>query len=158
MNRQVFRLFIVAVICFVIGVLFGIVATTLHRTRVVIPEQRQRETEAYTFFYKTMNELSKGTYNPESGFVRRDALNDYKKYADRLGGMCQVHLGKDSAGGFVGKAFFPSGDIFEVGVVRSGGRLYLICFFPRNWKQLWAETLDWYRISDTNQRQVKPAN
>jgi len=152
MNRRISRYFVVSLVCFALGFLFGIVAITAHRTRHVEPEERQRESEAYTFFYRTMNELSKGTYDPESGFVRQDALDSYKKYADRLGGMCQVHFGKDSAGGFVGKALFPSGDIFEVEVVRSGGRLYLICFFPRNWKQLWAETLDWYGLSDTNKR------
>jgi hypothetical protein len=158
MNKQISRLFIVAVICFVIGVLFGIVAMTLHRTRVVIPEQRQRETEAYTFFYRTMIELSEGTYNPESGFVRQDVLNEYKKYADRLGGMCQVHLGKDSAGNFIGKAFFPSGDIFDVEVFRNNEGLMLSFFFHRNWESVWRETLDWYRISHTNQRQVGPTN
>lgn len=158
MNMRISRYFVVGVICFALGFLFGMVFITIHRARHIKPEERQREREAYTFFYKTMNELSEGTYNPESGFVHQDALNEYKKYADRLGGMCQVHLGKDSAGNFVGKAFFPSGDIFDVEVFRNHEGMMLSFFFYRDWNSVWEDTLDWYRISDTNQRQVEPAN
>lgn len=158
MNRQISLYFVVGVICFAVGFLFGVVATTAHRTRHVKPEERQRESEAYTFFYRTMNELSKGTYNPESGFVCQDALNEYKKYAKGLGGMCQVHLGKDSAGNFVGKAFFPSGDIFDVEVFRNNEGMMLSFFFHRNWESVWKDTLDWHGVSDTKQSHVGPTD
>jgi hypothetical protein len=158
MNRWISMYFVVGVICFALGFLFGIVAITAHRTRYVEPEERRRESEAYAFFYKTMNELSKGTYNPESGFVRQDVLNEYKKYAEGFGSMCQVHLGKDSAGNFVGKAFFPSGDIFDVEVFRNHEGMMLSFLLHRDWEPVWKDALDRYRISDTNQRQVIPAN
>jgi hypothetical protein len=149
MSRSFFLVGLTVVLCFVAGFLCGTITIKVWKARFVVPVQRKQEWEAYSFFYKTMLELSKGTYNPETDSVSEDVLNEYKKYADRLGGKCQVHLEKDSAGGFIGEVFFPSGDIFEVGVARIGGHLYLNLFLSRNWKQLWMETLDRYGVSPT---------
>jgi hypothetical protein len=156
-SKSFSRMRLKAAIWFVAGFLCSPVVIGVWKAHFVIPVQHQQRYEAYAFFYRTMAELFEGTYSAESGSVREDALGDYKKYADRLGGMCQVHLGKDSAGSFVGQAFFPSGDIFDVAVVRSSGRLYLTLFLPRNWKPLWAETLDRYGVSHPKPRPVEPS-
>ena len=158
MSRSFSRACLVAAIYFIAGFLCSPIAIGIWKAHFVAPVQRQQQEEAYAFFYRTMIELSEGTYNPESGFVREDALNDYKKYADRLGGMCQIHLGRDSADNFVGKAFFPSGDIFDIYVFRGKERLMLLSFFHRNWESVWRETLNWYGISDTKQRRGEPTD
>ena len=113
MSRSSFRACLMAAIYFVGGFLCSPIVIGVWKANFVTPAHRQQEKDAYSFFYRTMMELSKGNYDPESGLVREDALNDYKKYADQLGGMCQIHLERDSADNFVGQAFFPSGDIFH---------------------------------------------
>ena len=154
MSKSFTRACLTGVICFVVGFLCSPVVIGVWKANFVTPLHRQREREAYSFFYREMFELFEGTYNPQSRFVSEDALNDYKKHADRLGSVCQVHLGQDSAGNFVGRAFFPSGDVFDVEVFRSHEHLELTRFFPRDWSQLWAETLRFYGVSDTKQSRV----
>ncbi len=147
------RLCITAAICFIAGFLCSPVVIGAWKARFVAPVKRQQEREAYSFFYKTMLELFEGTYNPENGSISKGDLDIYKEFEDRLGGMCQVRLERDSAGDFVGYAFFPSGDVFEVAVRRIEGSWHLN-YFPRNWRQLWASELDRYDLSNIEQHQA----
>jgi hypothetical protein len=156
MSRFFSRARVTAAIYFIVGFLCSPVVIGVWKAHYVLPGQDRQRAEAYSFFYRTMIELFAGIYNPESGFVSEDALNDYKKYADRLGDMCQVHLGKDSAGNFVGQAFFPSGDVFDIEVFRSNKRLKLTNFFHRNWESVWRDALDWYGVSTMRQHQLSP--
>ena len=129
-----------------------------HRTleRPVRVARRTSATErGLLVFFKTMIGLFEGTYNPEDGYISQkphDIPNIYKEYAERLGGKCVVHLEKDSVADFVGQAFFPSGDVFDVTVARIDGRWKLIRFNHWNWSRFWADRLDLYDVSDTKER------
>ena len=152
MGKSFSRACITAVAFFIVGFLCSPVAIGIWRGRYVLPVQRQQHREAHTFFYRAMVELFGGTYDPEDGHIsekpHNNILNVYEEYGERLGGMCFARLDEGSGGGFVGEAFFPSGDVFEVAVQRIEGRWHLTYFRRWNWKLLWASTLDRYDVSD----------
>ena len=139
MNRRSFRLCLTAVISFIAGFLWSPIAIGVWKAQFVTPVHRQRQKEAYSFFYRTMLGLFEGTYGPENGFISQEAMNIYKKYRDRLGIKCRVHLEEDSAGDFVGEAFFPSGDLFRVEIRRIDECLVLAWFHPEDWDRLLRE-------------------
>jgi len=151
MSRSFSRGFATVAISFIVGLLCSPIAIGIWKGRYVLPVQCQQRRDAHAFFYRTMIELLSDTYDPKEGFVRQDALDNYKKYVDQLGGMCFVRLDEDSGGCFDGLAFFPSGDVFEVGVQRIAGSWHLTLFQPWNWERLWAGTLDRYDVHDTKQ-------
>ncbi|MHC4170325.1 MAG: hypothetical protein ACYSWQ_25570, partial [Planctomycetota bacterium] len=149
MSRLRSRACLTVAISFIVGFLCSPVVIGLWKGQFVAPVELQRRTEAHSFFYRTMIELFDGTYNPEEGFVRQDALDTYDEYADRFGGMCLAHLYEDSGGGFNGDAFFPSGDVCEVAIRKLEGHWHLTYFRPRNWSLLWTDTLDRYDVPDS---------
>lgn len=158
MSRSFSRVCLTAVLSFIVGFLCSPVVIGLWKGQFVAPVELQRYKEAHAFFYKTMIELFEGTYNSEDGYISQkphDIPNIYKEYAERLGGKCVVHLEKDSLDDFVGQAFFPSGDVFDVTVARIDGRWKLVDFHHWNWNRLWADRLDLYDVSDTRQRSAE---
>jgi len=127
-------------ISFIAGTIFWPMALVL-LSKLERPGLYQRKKEAYSFFYRTMNELFEGTYNSEEGSVSQDALETFKEYKAWLGGKCRLVIGDDSSGYFGGEAFFPSGDIFYVVIVRKDERMVLERFHPEDWERLWRDLM-----------------
>lgn len=145
MNKSLCRLCLITTIAFIAGAVFVLIAIVVWKSHFE-PNRSQRKGEAYAFFYKTMHELSEGKFNPEEGSVSTDALETFKKYESRLGDKCWLSIGDGSSGYFEGVAFFPSGDIFCVEIMRVRKHLLLKSFELENWELLWKDILYRYRI------------
>jgi len=135
------------VIAFIAGLL-AVPATLFSLSIIKEPSLQQQQKEAIYFFYRTMHELFEGNYNPEEGTVSKNALEKFKEYESRLGGKCRLFIYDDwyshktqMAGYFGGPAFFPSGDMFDVGIERIGGRFVLIKLSPCDWELIWMEQM-----------------
>ena len=72
-----------SLISFIIGVALGPLVVGVF-LELIFPRHSQ-EQEAKAFFYRTMNALFEGTYNPEDGSVSPQFMNAFKKYEPRLG-------------------------------------------------------------------------
>jgi len=141
MNKSLFRLCLTAAVAFIAGTIFMPMGLVL-MSKLERPGRYQQKKEAYSFFYRTMNELFEGTYNPEEGSVSPDALETFKKYGPRLGGKCRLFISDDESGYFDGIAFFPSGDCFSVVVLRiNDDRMVLKSFYPLDWEEFWMRVM-----------------
>jgi VanZ family protein len=136
-----------AVVAFTAGALIGPAALFLVG-RIGGPNLQQQQKHARHFFYKTMHELFEGTYNPEQGTVSQDAMDTFRKFESELGGKCQLFIYDDwysrnmqRNGYFNGPAFFPSGDVFHVGLQRTNEHFVLKEFNPVEWDQGWEEEI-----------------
>jgi VanZ family protein len=112
------------------------------------PGLPEKQKEASSFFYKTMNEFFEGSYNPEDGAVSDEALNMLNELGPESGGKCWLLIYDDwysqqrqRKGYFFGPAFFPSGDMFEVEIERVGKRLVLKKFRRGDWDAAWQEMM-----------------
>ena len=117
----------------------------------------QRQQAARYFFYSTMCELFDDKYDPKENSVAEGALKTFKEYESRLGGKCSLHisiypynLSKQRVGYFSGVAVFPSGDTFEVLIVRTGSGFVIEKFKHCDWDAIWSEVLSdterYYRL------------
>lgn len=141
------RLCFTAAVAFIAGVLI-VPVTSVSLTLLAGPSLFQRQQAARYFFYSTMCELFKGDYNPKEGSVSENALKTFKEYESRLGDKCSLlinsypyNLSRQRAGYFTGQAFFPSGDVFSVVIVRIDEHFVLERFEPWDWDLLWSEVL-----------------
>jgi hypothetical protein len=143
-KKSVSQLCLTALISFIIGIFFGPYA--LIGWELTFPTKRPypypyAQGGAAFFFYSTMNALFEGTYNPEENSVSPEALKTFREYASRLGGKCKVYISEVSSSLYRGKAFFPSGDLFDVEIVQTGDRWVLNYFCHRKWDIIWREAL-----------------
>ena len=138
--ESVSKLCFTAAVAFIAGIL-AVPATFISLSVLQGPSLQQQQKEARLFFYKTMLELFEDTYNPEEGSISQDALETFKKYETRLGNACRLGIGYASSGSFFGDAFFPSGDIFHVIIVRKGKRFIIKSIKPGNWEEEWMEIM-----------------
>ena len=148
MNKSVSKLrlntTVVSVYACIVSVLL-VASIALFLSEIHTAQKRSSRTrEANCFFYTTMHALFEGTYNPEDGSISQRALDAFRKYESRLGGKCVADIGDDSSGYHGGLIFFPSGDIFDVVIIRHGERLVLTEFNHENWGRLWSDSLKWY--------------
>lgn len=151
MNKSLFRLCLTATIAFIAGTIFMPMALVL-LSKLERPGRYQQKREAITFFYKTMNELFEGTYNPEEGYVLDWVLEKFEEYKLNLGGKCKLFIIDSTPGYYECYVFFPSGDLFSLVIDRRDGRGKLGGFHLQDWDRLWKDTLDRYGIKkDSNQ-------
>lgn len=145
--EPVSRLCFTAAVGFVAGVLM-LPLTVIPLSMLRGPDLQEKQKEASSFFYRTMNELFQSTYNPEDGTVSKEALAILNERAPSLGGKCWLFIYDDwysqqrqRKGYFFGPAFFPSGDMFEVEIERAGEGFVLKQFKPGNWESAWQEMM-----------------
>ena len=102
---------------------------------------RQRKKEVESFFYRTMNEIFEGKYDPKEGSVFSEAFETIKEYEPRLGKKCKLLINDSSPDYTEGTALFPSGDLFYVLIDRKGKSWVINQFYHRNWGESWNDTL-----------------
>ncbi|MHC4593594.1 MAG: VanZ family protein [Planctomycetota bacterium] len=136
-TESVSRLCLTAAVAFIAGILV-VPATLISLSKLKGPSLQQ---DACYFFYRTMHELFEGNYNPVEGSVSKDALETFKEYGPRLGDKCYLLINDYTYNAFVGKAFFPSGDMFHVVIVRIGEHFVLKRFNPGDWELHWKELM-----------------
>ncbi len=155
-TRPASQLCFTAAVAFFAGVLI-VPVTSITLSILTGPSLSQRQQAALYFSYSTMCELFEGDYNPKEELVSEDALETFKEYESRLGDKCSLHINSDPyslslqrTGYFGGQVSFPSGDLFSVGIVRTGKRFVLERFEPLDWESLWKEILNdterYYRL------------
>lgn len=112
------------------------------------PSLQEKQAEAYSFFYRTMNDVFEGRYDLKEDSVSREALEMLKERAPGLGGKCWLFIYDDwysqqrqMKGYFFGPAFFPSGDMFEVEMERVDKHFMLKKFRPGKWESAWQEMM-----------------
>ncbi|MHC4727307.1 MAG: VanZ family protein, partial [Planctomycetota bacterium] len=130
--ESVSRLCFTAVVAFIAGILF-VPATLYSLNKLSGPRLQQQQKEAKNFFYRTMDELFKGSYNPEKGLVSQDTLDTFFIYDDWFS------RNRQKAGYFSGPVFFPSGDMYTVERQRRGKHFVLKKLSPADWEQIWIE-------------------
>jgi hypothetical protein len=131
-----------ATVAFLVGILIVPVGALAR------PDMYQREAAARFFFYSTMFKLLDGDYDPAQGSVSGDALATFTQHRSRLGDSCSLVMSNDPysqsqqrEGHFVGYVLFPSGDCFEVVVVRKDTDFVIERFEPFGWDLIWSEVL-----------------
>jgi VanZ family protein len=145
-----------AATAFIAGVLVVPVAS-ISLSILTGPSLFQRQQAARYFFYSTMCELFEGGYDPEEGSISENALETFREYRPRLGDKCSLsicnypyNLSRQKVGYFDGAAFFPSGDSFQVLIVRTGSRFVIERFEHWDWDTIWSEVLSdaerYYRL------------
>ena len=147
MNKSVFKLCcLTAVVSFIAGIAFIVLYSFIFALAGApkVRAQNRRRAEANSFLYTTIHAFFEGTYSSEDGSISQNALNTFRKYESKLGDKCYAYIGDGSSGYHGGKAFFPSGDIFDVIIMRDGGRLVLTHFMHEDWERLWHDSLRWY--------------
>jgi len=124
MNKSVFKFCLTAAVSFSAGFVVGKVVTHIQMEprQSASPEaiQYQHKMEAFSFFYKTMNSLFEGTYSDEDGSVSPKFLEDFREHESRFGGKCRLFINNIYPDYYECTAFFPSGDVFMVGIRRDG--------------------------------------
>lgn len=142
MKVRLTRRHLVPVAAFVLGVFVGCGGLmSLMVTRGTSAGSRKREASA--FFYRTMQSVFDGRYEPEPGLVSPKALDVIEEYGLQRDGACyllilQKHLGGRWHDGLV---FFPSGNFFEVQLLRTPQRRQISALIPISWERHWEEVL-----------------
>ena len=126
MNRLASRMYLLAAIVFsfIAGYVFYHYTVTIwdpvyqgwEQTNSKVEMLRQ---EAIPFFYRTMHELFKGTYDPKDGYVSKRALSAFNKYKSRLEPRCRLINIYYYDAAFASEAMFPSGDRFAVAMIKA---------------------------------------
>ncbi len=144
MNKSISNLCLTAVIAFIVGSIIGITIGTIalnswrsHKSQ----KQREQRGEAVHFFYRTMNDLFEGIYNPQEGTIYKDALKEFREYESRLGNKCMLFIGDANPSYYEGTAVFSSGDCFYVYISRTDERYEIIGLQHKDWDQIWKEIL-----------------
>jgi len=155
MNKSVSRLCLTAAVAFIAGIMFAPMAF-IALSKLKAPGRYQKQRDAVSFFYKTMNALFEGTYSAEEDWVSPDALKKFREYETQLGGKCELFIVDSTPGYYECVAFFPSGDIFSLAIVRRDGRWVLSYLHPRDWERFWRDALYRYRIKrDSDQHSTE---
>ncbi len=117
----------------------------LHSSSKPVLKRMRENKEATAFFYRTMQALFEGTYNPENGSISERALNVFNKYASNLGNKCYIKIYDNESGYHGGIVFFPSGDIFYIIIMPHSEEDFVITHINRtDWDDLWSSELKRY--------------
>ena len=140
MNTSVSRLYLTAVVSFILGMMLGPVAlfALFHFTGA---SRNREKMEAKSFSYRTMHALFQDAYSAEEGSVSPHALKTFTEYKSRLGNECKLFIVDSTPGYYECAAFFPSGDRFNVGIVKRDGRWVLEGFTHQDWDRSWKQIL-----------------
>jgi hypothetical protein len=109
------------VVGFVIGFgLHGVLPMDHHSVSIepLPPKLDTLLQEAAVFFYDTMREVFQRTDGLQEDRVSQRALVVFNEYRSRLEPKCWLVNIHPSYGFVSGEALFPSGDVFEVGIVK----------------------------------------
>lgn len=155
MNWSLKHLFFLTGFTFIIGIVVGILAITIFMAHFKAPKRYQQKMEAISFFYRTMHDLFEGTYSNEGISISPEALKIFKEYEHRLGGKCDLIIYDSTPGYYECAAFFPSGDVFTIGIVLRDRRWLLGGFHHRDWQRFWSDILYRYRIEPENKQRPK---
>jgi len=145
MNKSLYSLCLTATVAFIVGILVGSVVL-ISMSKLRAPGRYQQKMEAVSFFYRTMNALFEGTYSPKEGSVSETFLEKFGEYKPQLGGKCELFIVDSTHNYYECLAFFPSGDIFNLAIIRRDGRWELEGFDLQDWERLWRDILYRYRI------------
>jgi len=138
MKRESTTLCLVSAISFIAGVIVGPFAMMI-LFELISPN---REPQARSFFYRTMNELFEDTYNTEEGSVSPEFLEAFKKYESQLGKKCHLHIFDGTSGYYECFAFFPLGDVFSLAIILENDSWKLYGFDPVEWDPLWENAVE----------------
>jgi len=140
MNNSNKRLLIISVVSFIAGVMIGLFTTVLF-LKLISPNRYQQEQQAKAFFYRTMDALFAGTYNPKEGSVSPEFMNAFKKYEPQLEKKCRLYIFDSSSGHYECFAFFPSGDVFLLSIELINDRWILYGFHLIDWDKFWGDAV-----------------
>ncbi len=140
MNKSVSRLCLTAAVAFIAGIIFAPMAF-IALSKLKAPGRYQQQRDAVSFFYKTMHALFEGTYSAEEDWVSPDALKKFREYETQLGDKCELFIVDSTPGYYECVAFFASGDIFRLVIVRRGQNWVLDGFYSRDWERFWRDVL-----------------
>ena len=126
------RFGITVVVSMVIGFAIGVVfLSTLPRPVSVEPLPPALESlldEAAVSFYGTMREMFQQTGNLREDRVSPAALRVFREHRSRLEPKCWLVNVRPSYGFVAGDALFPSGDVFEVYMVKKADKGWTLEF------------------------------
>lgn len=149
MDRKISRLCLVSLVAFIAGAYFGYffgLFVMPHLITKLFLLDRNIQKEAVPFFYRTMNSLFEGTYNPEDGSIPEAFLEVFEESEDQLGGKCRLFVLDKKSGYYECFAYFPSGDVFSLVIVREKDRWVLEGFRHKDWEDFWRDVKRRYKI------------
>ena len=147
MSRNTSRLCLISLAAFIAGacieyfLIFFVMPNLMPRL-----SSRGWRKEAIPFFYRTMNSLFEGTYNPEDGSIPKTFLEEYEERKDQLGGKCQLFVYDKTSDYYECYAYFPSGDVFSLVIAREKDRWVLEGFRHKDWEDFWRDVKRRYHI------------
>jgi hypothetical protein len=147
MNKSLYRFCLTAAIAFFAGMIFGFLVL-VPLSKLVSPGRYKEKREAITFFYKTMYALFEDTYNPGERTLSEEDLKKFEEHKPRLGGKCKLFIIDSTPGYYECFAIFPSGDIFNLAIMRRDGRWKVAGFHNlQDWDRIWKDILYSYQIT-----------
>lgn len=128
------------------GMIFGLFGL-VHLGQFLTPGRYKEKREAITFFYNTMYALFEDTYSPLEGNLSEADLKKFEEHKPQLGGKCILFIIDSTPGYYECFAFFPSGDVFNLGIIKQDGHWKLTGFHNlQDWDKLWKDKLHIYGI------------
>jgi hypothetical protein len=100
--------------------------------------------EVKSFIYKTIYELYRETYKPEDGYVSERVLREFSKHRLRLESRCRVVGVYEAYGYFEGSVFFPSGDKFNMQIIKTDKGWELGSFGHSGNEEIWIDLVKYY--------------
>jgi len=140
MKRETTNLYIISAISFFAGMVVGLFAMIVF-FELILPNRYQREQEAKSFFYRTMNAIFEDTYNSEEGSVSPQFMDAFKKYEPQLGKKCRLYIIDSHTDYYECIAFFPSGDVFTLQIALENESWILYGFNPVDWDSFWRNAI-----------------
>jgi len=139
-NKTLCLISAISVISFIVGVAVAPLAIGMF-LELFFPNRLSQEKEAKAFFYRTMDALFEGSYNPEEGSVSPEFMNAFKKYESQLEKKCRLYIFDSSSGHYECFAFFPSGDVFVLAIELINDRWILYGFNLIDWDKFWGDAV-----------------
>lgn len=136
---------IFSLISFIAGIVVGPFAMIIF-FELISPN---REQQAKSFFYRTMDELFEDTYNTEESPVSPEFMEAFKKYEPQLGKKCHLHIFDGTSGYYECFAFFPSGNVFVLQIVSMDDKWKLYGFNPCDWDSVWSHAIRTFQNSNS---------
>ena len=147
MNKSLYRLCLTAAIAFIAGTIFGFLAL-VPLGQFITPGRYNEKREAITFFYNTMYALFEDTYSSGEGTLSEADLKKFEEHKPQLGGKCKLFIVDSKPGYYECFAIFPSGDIFNLAIIRRDGRWKVAGFNNlQDWDRIWKDILYSYQIT-----------
>lgn len=86
-----------------------------------------------------MNELYSGTYNPEDGYISKNAIDNFKEYKSKIEPRCRLVRVRETYGVINGEVFFPSWGNFHVILSKTDKGWILDTFNYLGNNQIWID-------------------